>query len=210
MAELENLSVREFSELLGSNAPAPGGGSAAAMNGALGAALVRMVAALTVGKEDYRDQDLAQELLAGAEQLRLGFLDVMERDTEAFNSVSAVFGMPKNTAKEKSERRNALQSALAACMQTPYEMMGFALVGLELADKALGKTNRNAASDIGVAALSLKAAVQGAWLNILINASDIKDKQFVDQYIAVGKVILEKAVPLADSIYERTLKELEI
>ncbi|MDR1558608.1 MAG: cyclodeaminase/cyclohydrolase family protein [Clostridiales bacterium] len=211
MSRLENLTVREFADLLGSGAPAPGGGSAAALSGALGAALLRMVAALTVGKEDYLEHNaFAEELVTGAEQLRRGFLDVMERDTEAFNNVSAVFSMPKNTKEEKTERRNALQRALTACMQTPYEMMAFALAGLELADKGMGKTNRNAASDMGVAALSLKAAVQGAWLNILINASDIKDKEFVDQYIAVGRNILEKAVTLADSIYERTLKELEI
>ncbi|MCL2368147.1 MAG: cyclodeaminase/cyclohydrolase family protein [Oscillospiraceae bacterium] len=207
--KLTQMTVSAFAELLGSDAPAPGGGSASALAGSLGAALTTMVAALTVGKEKYQEHDaLMQEIIAAGGRLRLQLTDVIDRDTEAFNSVTAVFSMPKETDEEKAARKAAMQAALKACTLTPYEMMECSLRALELTEKALGRSNTNAASDLGVAALMLKAAVQGAWLNILINIGGIRDEDFVTQYRGGGEAILAKALPLADKIYETVLGEL--
>jgi len=207
--KLKNYSVDEFSKVLASDAPAPGGGSAAALQGALGAALLRMVAALTDGKEKYKDSEpLVKEILTEAEKLRAAFIDVMDRDTEAFDGVSAVFSMPKSTDEEKAARRDTMQAALKACTLTPFEMMRFCEQTLELVEKAVGKTNTSAASDLGVAALSLKAAVQGAWLNILINIGGIKDDAFTEKYRAEGEAVLARTLPLADRIYESVLNSL--
>ena len=204
--KLANHSVDEFSRVLASDAPAPGGGSAAALQGSLGAALLRMVAALTDGKEKYKDSEpLVKEILDEAEKLRAAFIDVMDRDTEAFNGVSAVFSMPKSTDEEKAARSAAMQKALKACTLTPFEMMQLCERTLALAEKAVGRTNASAASDLGVCALALKAAVQGAWLNVLINIGGIRDEAFTGKYKSGGEAILSRALPLADKIYEDVL-----
>ena len=207
--KLTKMDITAFCELLGSDAPAPGGGSAAALSGALGVALTTMVAALTTGKEKYAEHEaLMQEILAEGEKLRHQLVDVIDRDTEAFNGVSAVFSMPRDTDEQKEARKQAMQAALKACTLTPFEMMESSYATLLLTEKALGKSNTNAVSDLGVAALSLKAALQGAWLNILINIGGIRDEAFVNEYRTKGEEILAKALPLADKIYEDVLGQM--
>lgn len=207
--KLAEMQVTEFVNLMASDAPAPGGGSAAALEGALGAALTAMVCALTVGKKKYADvQELAVESQKKAEDLKARFVDVMDRDTEAFNAVSAVFAMPKDTDEQKAARKAAMQEALKGCTKTPFEMMQLACETLELTRSLVGRLNASAASDLGCSALSLRAAIQGAWLNVLINISGIADEAFAAEYRANGQALLAKALPLADEIYEEILKTM--
>lgn len=207
--KLAEMQVTEFVNLMASDAPAPGGGSAAALEGALGAALTAMVCALTVGKKKYADvQELAVESQKKAEDLKARFVDVMDRDTEAFNAVSAVFAMPKDTDEQKAARKAAMQEALKGCTKTPFEMMQLACETLELTRSLVGRLNASAASDLGCSALSLRAAIQGAWLNVLINISGINDEAFAAKYRANGQALLDKALPLADEIYEEILKTM--
>lgn len=207
--KLAEMQVTEFVNLMASNAPAPGGGSAAALEGALGAALTAMVCALTVGKKKYADvQELAVESQKKAEDLKARFVDVMDRDTEAFNAVSAVFAMPKDTDEQKAARKAAMQEALKGCTKTPFEMMQLACETLELTRSLVGRLNASAASDLGCSALSLRAAIQGAWLNVLINISGIADEAFAAEYRKNGEALLAKALPLADEIYEEILKTM--
>ena len=204
--KLADLKVTEFVDLLASDAPAPGGGSAAALEGAIGAALTAMVCGLTKGKKKFAEfNDLAVETEVKALALKDRFVDVMDRDTEAFNVVSAAFGMPKETDEEKAARSAAIQKGLEGCTATPFEMMEIAVETLELTDSILGKSNDSAASDLGVSALSLRAAVQGAWLNVLINIGSLKNKELAEDYRAKGEAILAKALPLADKIYAEVL-----
>ena len=201
--KLSEMTLTSFSDLLASDAPAPGGGSTAALEGALGVALTGMVAGLTVGKKKYAEhEDLMREIAAEAEKLRKQFVDIIDRDTEAFNAVSAVFEMPKDTDEQKAARAGAMQEALKACTLTPYEMMVCSLAALELTERALGKFNTSAASDLGVAAVSLRAAVLGAWLNVLINIGGIKDQEFANKYRTEGEAILEKSLSIAEHIYK--------
>ena len=207
--KLAELKTAEFVDLLASDAPAPGGGSAAALEGALGAALTAMVCGLTVGKKKYAEfQELAEEAQKKATDLKARFVDVMDRDTEAFNVVSAAFGMPKATDEEKAARSAAIQKGLEGCTATPFEMMELATAALELTGSLLGKTNDSAASDLGVSALSLKAAIQGAWLNVLINIGSLKNKELAEDYRKKGEEMLAKALPLADQIYDTVVKSL--
>ena len=204
--KLADLKVTEFVDLLASDAPAPGGGSAAALEGAIGAALTAMVCGLTKGKKKFAEfNDLAVEAEVKALALKDRFVDVMDRDTEAFNVVSAAFGMPKETDEEKAARSAAIQKGLEGCTATPFEMMEIAVETLELTDSILGKSNDSAASDLGVSALSLRAAVQGAWLNVLINIGSLKNKELAEDYRVKGEAILAKALPLADKIYAEVL-----
>jgi formiminotetrahydrofolate cyclodeaminase len=204
--KLTEMTLPQFTEILASDAPAPGGGSVAALNAAVGAALLHMVCALTVGKEKYAEhEDFVREIMSDAEALISRSLNIVDSDTDAYNEVTKVFSMPKNTDDEKAARSAAMQSALKSCTITPFNVMTCALEALTLIDDSADKLNKNAASDIGVAVLNLKTAVQSAWLNVLINLGGIKDSEFVNEYRSKGEAILAEALPLADRIYEEIL-----
>lgn len=201
--ELTALTVREFTEVLASGAPAPGGGSAAALEGALGAALIAMVCRLTADKaqfSEYRETVLAAQ--ERAEALRLEFLDAVERDTEAFRRVSAAFAMPRGTEEEKTARSAAIQRGLEECMAPPLAVMELAAQGLELAAALLGRSNESAASDLGVAALSLRSGLQGAWLNVCINAGSLRDRRAAERAMEDGRRLLARAMPQAERVYD--------
>ncbi|MDR2671402.1 MAG: cyclodeaminase/cyclohydrolase family protein [Oscillospiraceae bacterium] len=200
---LSDRTLEDFGNFLASDAPAPGGGAAAALAGSLGAALTHMVAALTVGKPRYAEHaGLMRALLAETETLRAALLTAVDRDVEAFRGMGIVFAMPKGTEAERDARRVAMQRALRSCTLPPYEMMEYALAALRLAEKALGRSNKSAVSDLGVSALLLKAALQGAWLNVLINVGSVDDAAFAERHRAGGAAMLAEALPLADRIYE--------
>lgn len=203
------MTLNDFCDLLASDAPAPGGGSVAALEGALGIALVHMVAGLTEGKKKYEEYwDLMKEIKQNASAIKGDLVAAIDKDTDAFNKVSEVFAMPKYTDEEKTARKEAMQKALKLSTITPMDTMIFALAGLEAAKSLLGKSNTNAASDLGVAAISLKSAAQGAWLNVLINIGGIKDQEFADRYKARGMEILVKTQTLADEIYSTVMGSL--
>lgn len=207
--ELSNLKVNEFTALLGSEAPAPGGGSAAALCGALGAALSAMVSALTVGSAKFEAfHETAGQALAKADGLRQKMLEAMEADTAAFNQVSAAFSLPKSSDEEKAARSQAIQEALAVCTESPLDIMALSVETLELTLLLIGRSNTNAASDLGVSALCLKAGLQGAWLNVLINVGSLKDKEKAEGYRARGESLLNYGLGLADEIYEQVEKSL--
>jgi len=190
--KLVDRSVRDFCDILASDAPAPGGGSTAALEGALGCSLIGMVASLTLGRKKYAGHALLMEESAKrAEELRMLLMELIDRDAEAYDGVTAVFAMPNGTGEEKASRTEALQAALKACTLTPFEVMKNALSALELIEAMQGKYNTNAESDLEVAALSLKAAVQGAWLNVKINLDGIKDEGFVNIYKTEGEAMLK-------------------
>ena len=202
--ELSELTVSSFANLLGSDAPAPGGGSTAALEGALGAALSAMVSALTLGRKKYADyQELAEAANASASALKEQFLVAMDHDTDVFNKFGDAMAMPKNTDEEKAIRSQKMQEALVECTESPYHMMELCVKALELCDSLVGKTNANAMSDLGVSALSLGAAIRGAWLNVLINVGGIKDEAKANHFRADGKALLEKGMALSEAIYQK-------
>ena len=208
--ELTELTVRSFADLLASNAPAPGGGSTAALEGALGAALSAMVSALTVGRKKYEEHwAFNEDINQKAEALKETFLVAINKDTDAFNAFTAAMAMPKETPEEKAARSAAMQEALIACTESPYHMMELCVNALVLVESQLGKTNTNAMSDLGVAALSLGAAIRGAWLNVMINVGGIKDAALADHYRNDGRALLKQGEQLSEAIYTRIEAELQ-
>ena len=151
----------------------------------------------------------AAEVEAKGNELKTRLLDVMDRDTDAFNVVSAAFGMPKDTDEQKAERSAAIQNGLKGCTKTPMEMMELIDETLTLAHSLLGRFNDTSASDLGVAFLSLKAGIQGAWLNVLINVGSLKDQEFAAEYRARGEKLLAHALPLADECYAEIVKLID-
>ena len=207
--ELSELTVHSFANLLGSDAPAPGGGSAAALAGSLGAALSAMVSALTLGRKKYADyQDLAQQGFDRASALKEQFLCAMEKDTQVFNVFSAAMGMPKETPEEKAARTEAMQHALTLCIESPLHMMELSYEAMNLTQELLGKTNASALSDLGVAALMLGTAGQGAWLNVLINLGSLKDASAALVYRTKGEQLLNETLTLSHAVYSRVEQSL--
>lgn len=205
--KLVDMQLKEFVNVLGSDAPAPGGGSASALAAAQGIALTKMVAELTIGKKKYADFETEMKnLQQKAADLQAELLVAIDEDTAAFNQVSAVFEMPKSSEEEKKERRRALQKALQGAAVTPFNLMEKIVTALELTQEAIGKSNSNAASDLGVAALNLKAALQGAWLNVLINLSSIEDDAFVLKYRKNGEKLVKQGNKIADDIYQKIIE----
>ena len=204
----ENTVVR-FAEVLASSAPAPGGGSVAALNGALAAALLHMVGALTEGKEKYKEfRDEVLGIMDGARELQDRLLVGIDEDTEAFNKVSAVFAMPKGTDEEKAARTAAMQLALKGAALAPLATMRAANDCLKLTAAACGKMNVSCASDLGSAALCAIASVRAAWLNVKINLSSLKDEEFRESIGAEARGILAEAETLAEDLYARIEREL--
>ena len=205
--KLTEMNMTEFTNLLGSDAPAPGGGSAAALAGALGSALTAMVAALTVSKAKYAEYHaLAEEVFAGAHDLQNRLLEAIDNDTAAFNRIGEAFALPRTTDEEKKARSAAIQDALVICTESPLAIMRLSAEALKLTEQLVGRSNTSAASDLGVSALMIRSALLGGWLNVLINIGSLKDADKAAAYKAQGEAVLAEAVPLADRIYE-TIKE---
>jgi len=204
--KLAELRTDAFVDLVASDEPAPGGGSVAALEGALGAALTAMVAKMTQGRKKYAAfAEHAAETEAQGLALKARLVDVMDRDTEAFQLVSAAFAMPKETDEQKAARSAAIQNGLKACTMTPLEVMELCDEALTLANSMLFRFNDTCASDLGVALLSLKAGIQGAWLNVLINIGSLKDQDFAADCRKKGEDLLAHALPLADACYAQIL-----
>lgn len=167
---LTDLPLRDLADRLASSEPAPGGGSAAAIAGALGAALVSMVVELTVGRPQYQEHDGAlQEIGAAAVERRLALLELAEADATAYQSVITARRMRKETDPEREARSAAMRDAMLEAARVPLRTAIIAFEVLELAAHVAPIGNSNAVSDAGVAAQLAAAAVRGALLNVRIN-----------------------------------------
>ena len=176
-ARLASLSVTDFTEELGSNAPAPGGGSVAALAAAMGAALASMVAALTHNKKGYKQHNqLMDELGARAQTLKDRLLAAMDADTAAFDAVMACFRLPRATEEQKAARLQAIEDANKHATLVPLSVLEACPEVLELAAPLVEKGNVNSLSDTGVAGLMGRAGAYGAYYNVLINLAGISDE----------------------------------
>lgn len=202
-SRLIRMDLRQFSAETASESPAPGGGSISAYVGALGAALGGMVANLSAHKRGWDDRweefsNWAEK--AQAIQDRLLFL--VDEDTRAFNGIMDAFGFPKNTAEEKAARTAAIQAATKHAIAIPLQVMEQASAALPILKVMAKDGNPNSASDAGVGALCARAAVQGAWLNVRINAGGFKDKVWLDTVLAQGQKLADDADQIEKEILE--------
>ena len=206
---LADKTVTDFLDELASKAPAPGGGSVAALSGALGAALVSMVCNLTLGKKVYADvQDDIEDLLAQSEALRQELTDLLAEDVKAYSGYSAAAKMPRDTEEEKAARSEAMQSALQIATDVPLAIANAAVRVMDLCMPAAEKGNKWAVSDAGVAVLVAEAAVRSAALNVLINLGSLKDKEFAaDRRAKLDKLLEGKGV-MRDEIYDYVVSKL--
>lgn len=199
--KLIDMKVKDYLDLLKSDAPAPGGGSVSALTGAQGLALVLMVADLTLTREKYMmDHPLCRQVKEDGMPLFAAMSEAMDRDTDAYNMVFEAYKLPKETDGDKSARSKAIGEANLVATQVPFEVMELAHQGLVLAGKLLNHSNANAASDLGVAAACLETAVKGAWLNVSINLPGVKDPDMAKHFEERGKILYNDSITMADKI----------
>ena len=209
MIKLIEQNIAMFLDELASNSPAPGGGSVAALTGAMGAALSSMVCNLTRGKQGYEAvQDEIVEILKKSEQLREDLTRLIDRDTEAFNEVMTALKMPKDTEEQKTQRKNVLQTAFMHAAEVPLETARKSLEVLDVAYIVAQKGNTNSVSDAAVSALMAQSAVHAAILNVRINLSSIKDDQFVQNARTEVEEILRSATAKSSVILDIVEKNL--
>jgi len=204
------LPVTEFTLQLSSKAPVPGGGGAAALVGALGAALGGMVASLTVGKPKYADvEDEVQELKVAAYRLQKDLLELIEKDAEVFAPLAGAYRMASGTEEEKAEKDRVMQACLKQASLAPLEIMEKCAETLTLLEKFAEKGSVLAVSDAGCGAALSKAALQAAWLNVCINIRIIDDEKFVQEIRSKAQALLDSGLPLADSVYKSVEDKLK-
>jgi methenyltetrahydrofolate cyclohydrolase len=206
---LVGLSVEGFIQELASNSPAPGGGSVAALSGALGAALISMVCKLSIGKKGYESfgNDL-KESLREVDVLGKSLLKRVDLDTEAFNGVMAAFKMPKESEEDKKARGEAIQQGYKEAVQSPLGIAQECLSVMRVAEKLLGKTNINALSDLGVGSQQAYAGFEGAIMNVKINIPSIKDANFVTKTSAETWEFRKEAVRIRDTVEKYFSEEI--
>ena len=198
-----------FIDRLASSSPEPGGGAASAAVAALGAALVSMVANLTVGKEKYADaQDRITLLLDASEKARRELQDLVQEDTEVYAVLAAAFKMRRQTDEEKAKRNEAVQSALREATAVPYAIAEKCLEVAKLSEVAAEIGNVNAVSDAGVAALLAEAGARCAALNVKINLNSINDENFVREKWEAIEDILSRSEELREKVVKVTYEKL--
>jgi glutamate formiminotransferase/formiminotetrahydrofolate cyclodeaminase len=176
---LAKMNLREFCNETLSDSPAPGGGSVAALMGALGASLGGMVANLSAGKRGWDDKlEYFSNWAVKAQQLKDELLSLVDEDTGAFNKVMDAFALPKESAEEKAARAAAIQQATKYAADVPLKVMETASKSYELLAEMAEKGNPASVSDVGVGALATRACIEGAALNVRINLVQLKDEKF--------------------------------
>lgn len=171
--------LRQFLDELASNAPAPGGGSVAALTGAMAAGLLTMVCDLTIGKKAYAAfEDEARSIRTRAEALRAELQSYLQADVEVFTGLMDAYKLPKATEEEIARRKDAIQIATRAATEVPLRIAQAAAALLPLCGPLARQGSRNAVSDVGVAAQLIHAAVPSALLNVDINLPVLEDAQF--------------------------------
>ena len=177
-----DVNVTTFLDSLASKSPAPGGGGAAALGGAMAAALVSMVCNLTLGKARFADVEAEmRDVLDRAEALRHELQGLAEADVAAFNRLSASYKLPRTTDADVAIRRDAVQASLRRATEVPLRTARAAAAVLSLCPAVAERGNQTAVSDVGVAALYAHAAVRASLLNVDANLRVLEDRLYVRQ-----------------------------
>lgn len=191
---LMSMNLREFMNEIASESPAPGGGSVSAYMGAMGVALGTMVANLSSHKKGWDDRwkefsDWAEK----GKEVQNKLLMLVDEDTHAFNKIIEARRLPKTNDEEIRHRDEAVQCAFKEAILVPFRVMETAYSGFEIIKNMIEKGNPSSVSDAAVGALALRSCIKGAFLNIMINASEVGDKAFLNRIITDAKNLDQKA-----------------
>lgn len=200
---------QDFINELASKAPTPGGGGASAYCGALATALASMVGNLTVGKKTYAAvEDEVKEALIQLEEQRNKFVELIDKDAQAFEPLSRAYRLPRATSEELAHKNKVMQQALVGATEVPLEIMEICAQVITTSKFLAHNGSRLALSDVGVAVLFAKAALKGASLNVYANASSMANEAQARSYIQQANCLIEEYGALADELYEYVIKEI--
>jgi len=205
---LKDLNIVEFANETASDSPAPGGGSIAALNAAMAASLLAMVANLTIGKKRYLDvSDRMEELQKELVKYKDDFVEGIDKDANSFNGVMDAMKLPKETEEEKKARSEKIQEGYKNAIEVP---LGLGTRVTELYDYArelAEKGNSNAITDVAVAVINIRAAVEGAFLNVIINLNSLKDENYrhelEDKMAEVRKIVDKNEKEIMEVVDEK-------
>jgi len=195
-------SVEKFLDDLAGGAPTPGGGSAAAIMGAMGAALVSMVCNVTIGKKGYEGVEAEMKaVLSESERLRRRLTDMVAEDIAAFDSIMSAYKLPKATETDKTLRSAAIQAGLRRATETPLDCARVCAEVIALARRASEHGYLNVISDGGVGVLAGFTALRSAALNVYINAPALKDRVFAERATAELEKLVESGAAESEAVY---------
>ena len=205
---LKNKTISEFTAVVASESPAPGGGSVSAYVGALGVSLGAMVANLSAHKRGWDDRwEVFSGFAENGESLRVALLELVDEDTRAFNSIIEAVRLPKETEEEKKDRLYAIQEATKRAIDVPLKIMQTAYSGMDLLKQMALNGNPNSVSDAGVGALCLNAAISGAYFNVMINCKDLEDEGYKAKAQKEAEEIIQNAKIIAKEVSEIVMKK---
>jgi formiminotetrahydrofolate cyclodeaminase len=209
MSEIKHQPIQQFLDNLASKSATPGGGSAAAVMGAQGAALISMVCNLTIGKPKFAEVEAdMQALLAESETLRQQLTDMIKADVDVFNQVIAAYGLPKETDEDKVARSAAIQSVMKDATQVPLDCAKACARVISLSQVAADKGNPNVISDAGAALMAAYGGLKIAALNVYINAGSLKNREFAEAKLAELAVIMQTAENHTNALYQAIQSQL--
>jgi glutamate formiminotransferase/formiminotetrahydrofolate cyclodeaminase len=202
--KLVDMTVSDFSDETASESPAPGGGSVAALAGAMGASLATMVANLSSHKRGWDDRwEYFSQWAEQGQQLKNKLIHLIDEDTRSFHRIMDAFKLPSQSDEEKKIRKQAVQKATIYATQIPFEVMQTSFQSLDLIEAMVNQGMKSSVSDVGVAALCVQTAVHGAYLNVKINASSIEDRLIADDMLNKGKIILQQTKEKVSELLEK-------
>lgn len=206
---LADMTVTDFCDLLSTDAPAPGGGSVAALCAAISGALSSMVANLTINKKGYEKvQKKVREIAEIGQNIKEKAIQAIDKDTQAFNAMMAAMKLPKKTAEDKEYRQSQLQDATMKAILVPFEVLEIAHEAVELSARIALIGNTNALSDAATGAVTANAAAKAAYYNVRINLQGIEDKDTVAKMINEADVILSAVNRKALNVEKQVLRKL--
>ena len=201
---ISDMTCREFTEVLASSSPIPGGGSSSAFLAAISASLANMVGSLTVGKPKFANiEEELREWMTRADELRCEFLELIEEDANAFQALIKAFAMPKETLEQQKERDDCIEACLHAAATPPLETIRRCKETIELCGKFAEKGSKYVISDAGVGAVLCRAAMQGAALNVYANTTLMRDKETAQAMNDEADRLMFVSSVRADEIYGR-------
>ena len=207
--KFKEYSCNDFIQVLSSSDPVPGGGGASALVAAVGTALSGMVGSLTVGKKKYADvEEEIRGLMDQCVRLQEDLLTLIDRDAEVFYPLSQAYRLPRETEEEREYKASVMEKALLEATNVPLLIMEKCCEAIDLAAVFAEKGSVMAVSDAGVSASCLRAALNGASLNVFINTRSMKDRQKAEELEQKADRMLKEYIPRADRIFEDVLAKL--
>jgi len=203
-------SVRNYLDEISSGSPTPGGGNVSAFSAAVASSLGIMVCNLTIGKKKYIEveeeiKDIKFELSLAKEE----FLNLAEKDNQAFDKVMQAFKLPKDTDEQKKRRSESIEAATLEAAEAPAEVLKYCCKIAPLFQSLAEKGNQNSVSDSGVAAALITTAAEGAYLNVLINCSSLSNQTVAREILKKNEIILDEVKKTGSDISDEIRKKLE-